>query len=63
MIPNPGYVPTIAKGKRVRGILANGHRFGFEQVNPVSPLGWTADSIRWSKTGSPFDVKEWELCA
>jgi hypothetical protein len=61
--PNPGYLPVEAMGKRVRVRLANG-RIGATDDNPMSPRGWAADGkrgCRWSITGSPFDIKEYEV--
>lgn len=54
---SPGYCPSIARGKRVRGILANGAPFG-------SPAGWPADgkaACRWTRTGHPFDIEQYEV--
>jgi hypothetical protein len=34
--------------------------------NPMSPPGWAADGkggCRWSLTGSPFDIAEYEVIA
>ena len=59
--PNLGELPPHAKGKRVRGVLRNGHRFGFEPVANAVPAGWLAETTNWRLTGSPFDVLEWEV--
>ncbi len=64
MTRNPGRCPLAAQGKRVRGTLANGRRFGDVQVTPVAPLGWASDGrqgCRWTLTGSPFDLAEYEV--
>lgn len=66
MKPNPGHCPPEAAGKRVRGVLRNGHRFGFEPVSPDAKAGWPATGrgeCRWSLTDDPFDIAEWELLA
>jgi uncharacterized protein YodC (DUF2158 family) len=56
MMPNPGHLPREAIGKRVRVRLERG------------PAGvvkdWPADGkggCRWTRTGSEFDIAEWEL--
>lgn len=57
MRPNPGHLPRAAEGRRVRVRLANG-------VRPASP--WAADGrggCRWSLTGHPFDIAEYEVIA
>lgn len=58
-VPNPGYQPEETLGKRVVVRLANGHVQGEAPVNSDSKLGLDADKMRWSKTGSPFDVAEY----
>jgi hypothetical protein len=59
---NQGKMPADAKGKRIRGKLRNGRRFGFEEVNAGQQPGWPADSTRWSiEPAHPFDIVEWEL--
>ncbi|MEP9402063.1 hypothetical protein [Sphingomonas sp. VNH70] len=65
MRPNPGHLPQDAIGKRVRVLLANG-REGSTDPNPMTPSGWAADGkngCRWSLTGSPFDIAEYEVIA
>ena len=60
---NHGFCPDQAAGKRVRVILADG-RTGKCDDNPMSPPGWPADGrdgCRWSITGSPFDIAEYEV--
>lgn len=55
MRPNPGHCPDEAIGRRVRVALRNGSR-------PAD--AWAADGrggCRWSLTGSPFDVVEYEV--
>jgi hypothetical protein len=59
--PNPGKQPEETAGKRVVVRLANGSVCGERPVNSDSKLGWSADTTRWSKEGSPFDVVEWKL--
>jgi len=64
MKPNPGYCPDEAKGKRVKGRLANGDIFGDKPTVKDGPLGWAADGksgCRWTKTGSAFDIAEYEV--
>ncbi|MDQ2762103.1 MAG: hypothetical protein M3Y22_00965 [Pseudomonadota bacterium] len=56
MKPNPGHCPPAAIGKRVRVRLANG--------NVAGP--WPADGkggVRWSRSGHPFDISEFEVVA
>lgn len=60
MTPNPGYQPAESAGKRVRVKLANGE-MGTVDPNPMSPPGWAADTTRWTLTGSPFDVADYEV--
>lgn len=65
MRPNPGHPPREATGKRVCVMLANG-RAGACDPNPMSPPGWAADGqggCRWSLTGHPFDIAEYEVIA
>jgi hypothetical protein len=65
LTPNPGHLPVEAIGKRVRVVLANGMP-GTTDDNPMSPPGWAADgraACNWSLTGSPFDIKEYEVIA
>lgn len=65
MTPNPGHLPIEAIGKRVNVLLANG-RPGSTDDNPMSPPGWAADGrggCRWSRTGHPFDIAEYEVIA
>jgi hypothetical protein len=67
--PNLGECPPHARGKRVRGVLRNGMRFGFEPVANAVPAGWPADGkegCNWDFTpeGRPsreFDIVEWEI--
>ncbi|VVT20541.1 conserved hypothetical protein [Sphingomonas aurantiaca] len=62
---NPGHLPEEAAGKRVRVRLAHG-RIGATDDNPMSPPGWAADGqggCRWTHTGSPFDIAEYEVIA
>lgn len=54
MKPNPGHCPPEAIGKRVVVRLANGQR----------PGSWPAHgtgACRWTKTGSPFDIADYEI--
>lgn len=60
MTPNPGHLPAEAIGKRVFVRLAHG-RMGACDPKPESKPGWAADTTRWSITGSPFDVAEFEV--
>ena len=63
MPANPGYCPDEARGKRVQVTLANGMA-GTTDGNPMSPLGWPADGrngCRWTLTGFPFDIKDYEV--
>jgi len=65
-MPNPGHCPDFARGKRVRVVLANGQRYGDHPVNAVVPAGWAADGsngCRWSRSGHPFDIAEYEVIA
>jgi len=56
MRPNPGRQPPETRGKRIRGRLRNGYRFGFNEI-----ADWPADTTRWSiEPPHPFDVVEWE---
>jgi hypothetical protein len=50
-MPNPGHLPTIAKGKRINGVLANGSAFS----------NWAADTTRWTRKGKTHDVAQWEI--
>jgi hypothetical protein len=59
--PNLGSLPPEAIGKRVRVQLANGRVCGTEPVNSDSPIGWRADTTRWSLTGRPHDVAAYEV--
>lgn len=64
-MPNLGHCPPEAEGKRVRVLLANG-RIGATDDNAMSPPGWAADGrggCRWSLTGSPFDIAQYEVLA
>lgn len=63
MKPNPGYLPADAVGKRIRTRLAHGG-IGACDDGTTSPPGWAADGrggCRWTITGSPFDIKEYEV--
>ena len=60
---NPGRLPADAIGRRVRVRLAHGG-LGACDPNPMSPPGWAADGkggCSWAKTGSPFDIAEYEV--
>lgn len=62
MQPNPGFLPRVAIGKRVRVLLANGARN--REPDPSAPPGWAADGkggCRWTLTGRPHDIKEFEV--
>jgi len=62
-LPNPGHLPTEAIGKRVRVRFPDG-REGRCDDNPMSPPGWAADGrggCRWSLTGRPHDIAEYEV--
>lgn len=64
MQPNPGHCPREIQGKRIRGVLRNGMRFGFEPVSAASPAGWPASgqgACRWTLTDHPFDIAEYEV--
>jgi hypothetical protein len=57
-----GSMPADAKGKRIRGVLRCGRRFGFDPVNPGQQPGWAADTTRWGiEPPHPFDVAEFEV--
>lgn len=61
---NHGTMPADAAGKRIRGVLRNGMRFGFEPIANAVPDGWAADGklgCRWTLTGHPFDIAEFEV--
>lgn len=58
---NRGTCPADAKGKRIRGVLRNGIRFGFEPVANAVPLGWASETTNWRLADSPFDVVEFEV--
>lgn len=62
MTPNPGRQPLETAGKRVIVRLAHG-RLGSCDPKPETKPGWAADTTRWTKTGSPFDVAEFEVTA
>jgi hypothetical protein len=54
-VKNDGRMPSIAAGKRVRVRLRNGM---------CPPESWAADGklgCRWSLTGHPFDILEFEV--
>lgn len=61
MKPNDGFRPRLPNGTRVRGILANGARFGDEPLGNALPSGWAVETTRWSLTDSPFDVAQYEV--
>lgn len=61
MRENLGTMPRDARGKRIRGVLRNGMRFGFEPVANAVPDGWPAETTDWRLTGSDFDVAEFEV--
>lgn len=61
MKANPGHLPEEAIGKRVIVKLANGDVCGREPVSPTAPRGWAADTARWTLTGHPFDIAEYEV--
>jgi hypothetical protein len=43
--------------KRIRVLLRRGDEPQYaDELNPMAPPGWAADTTRWSLTGSPFDV-------
>lgn len=54
--PNPGHIPEEAVGKRVLVKLGNGRLCGAAPVNATAPIGWAANSARWTLTGSPYDI-------
>jgi len=61
--PNPGHLPPEAIGKRVIVRLEHGG-IGKADPNPMSPPGWAADGrtgCRWTRTGSPYDIAEYEV--
>lgn len=61
MKPNPGHCPEEAEGKRVRVRLADG---SMATDVPGAAPGWSADGrggCRWTLTGSPFDIAEYEV--
>ena len=63
MTPNPGYCPEEAIGKRVRVRLAHGGMGSYDE-SPMSPPGWAADgrgACRWTVTGDPNDIHEYEV--
>ncbi len=64
MKPNLGTLPVEAIGKRVRVILADGSTN--RDIDPSAPPGWAADGragCRWSITGQPHDIKQFEVIA
>jgi len=64
MQPNRGYLPSEAIGKRVRVLLADGAIN--RDVDPSAPPGWAADGkggCRWSLTGRPHDIAQYEVIA
>lgn len=64
MIPNRGYLPDEARGKRVRVILANGMVPNCDATSATTPPGWAADGregVRWSRTEAPHDIDQWEI--
>ena len=66
MTPNPGHCPPEAIGKRVRGVLRKGWKFGFVPVSSDSKAGWPADgkgAADWTLSGSEYDIISWELAS
>jgi hypothetical protein len=61
MTPNPGHLPEEATGKRVIVRLREGSICGRQPVSPTAPRGWAADGARWSLTGHPFDIMDYEV--
>lgn len=64
MKPNPGHCPDEAIGKRVIVRLVEGSVCGRDPVSPITPKGWAADGrhgCRWTITGHPFDIAEYEV--
>lgn len=64
--PNTGVRPEEAKGKRVRVVLERDRDTMTEptyanESNPMAAPGWAADTVKWAKTGSPFDVAFYEV--
>lgn len=56
---NPGYCPAEAQGKRVHVVLRNGY-----DTRGKEPAGWAATdkgACRWTLTGHPFDIEEFEV--
>jgi hypothetical protein len=59
---NTGHMPADAKGKRIRGVLANGMRFGFGSLaEEGAPAGWPADDCDWKLRNHPFAIAEFEV--
>jgi hypothetical protein len=54
---NPGKCPEEAKGKRVRVRLAGTG----EEPKYGDEVGWPANTTRWTVTGHPYDVKDFEV--
>lgn len=55
MLGNRGRQPPGTEGRRVYVLLRNGMR---------PPESWPADgraACRWTLTGGPFDIIQWEL--
>ncbi|MCC7097295.1 MAG: hypothetical protein IT472_08960 [Thermomonas sp.] len=61
MKPNPGHLPDDAIGKRVIVGLRNGSVCGRVPVTATAPLGWDAKQARWSLTGQPHDIAQYEV--
>lgn len=61
MTRNTGRQPDATKGKRVVVLLANGRTAGEQPVTATSPLGWAADTARWSLKGEPCDIAAWRV--
>ena len=70
--PNPGEMPpqclvrdddgkATGAHRRVIVKLCNGTIHGSEPVSTTGPKGWDARTTRWSLTGHPYDIVEWEL--
>lgn len=59
MRPNEGFCPPEAAGRRVHVILRNGY-----DSRKKEPAGWEAvgrGGCRWTLTGDPFDIAEYQV--
>lgn len=62
MRPNPGHLPDDCDGTdegktfRVHVVLRNGY-----DTRGREPIGWPAPGTRWTLTGHPFDIIEYEV--